>query len=85
MRSADTKSDRAATAAPPRIACRICSLARLHVLLVLILLAAWWAEPSWLAWAKHTDRHLVPLAILVVFVVLLAIKWWQHRSDRKPH
>lgn len=83
MRSADTKSDRAATAAPPRIACRICLLARLHVLLVLILLAAWLVEPSWLAWAKHTDRHFMPLVILVVFVVLLAIKWRQHRSDRE--
>lgn len=70
---------------PARRVCRICLLARIHVLLVVILLAAWLAEPSWLAWAKHTDRHLVPFAILVVFVVLLAIKWRQHRSDRKPH
>ena len=67
----------------PRV-CRICLLARLHVLLVVILLAAWLVEPSWLAWAKHTDRHFVPLVILVVFVVLLAIKWRQHRSDREP-
>jgi len=51
---------------------------------VLILLAAWLVEPSWLAWAKHTDRHFMPLVILVVFVVLLAIKWRQHRSDREP-
>ena len=73
------------TSTPARRACRICLLARIHVLLVVILLAAWWAEPSWLAWAKQTDRHLVPLAILVVFVVLLAIKWRQHRSDQDPH
>jgi hypothetical protein len=58
-------------------------LARFHVLLVVILLAAWWAEPSWLAWARHTDRHFVPLVILVVFVTLLAIKWRQHRTDRR--
>ena len=83
MRSADTESDRAATAAPPRIACRICLLARVHVLLVVILLAAWLAEPSWLAWARHSDRHFVPLVILVVFVTLLAIKWRQHRTDRR--
>lgn len=83
MRSADTESDRAATAAPPRIACRICLLARVHVLLVVILLAAWLAEPSWLAWARHTDRHFVPLVVLVVFVTLLAIKWRQHRTDRR--
>ena len=83
MRSADTESDRAATAAPPRIACRICLLARVHVLLVVILLAAWLVEPSWLAWAKHADRHFVPLVILVVFVALLAIKWRQHRTDRR--
>ena len=83
MRSADTESDRAATAAPPRIACRICLLARFHVLLVVILLAAWLAEPSWLAWARHTDRHFVPLVVLVVFVALLAIKWRQHRTDRR--
>lgn len=73
------------TSTAARRVCRICLLARIHVLLVVILLAAWWAEPSWLAWAKHTDRHRVPLAILVVFVVLLAIKWRQHRSDRDPH
>jgi membrane protein DedA with SNARE-associated domain len=53
------------------------------VLLVVILLAAWLAEPSWLAWARHTDRHFVPLVILVVFVTLLAIKWRQHRTDRR--
>jgi hypothetical protein len=83
VRSADTESDRAATAAPPRIACRICLLARVHVLMVVILLAAWLAEPSWLAWARHTDRHFVPLVVLVVFVTLLAIKWRQHRTDRR--
>lgn len=69
---------------PARSVCRICLLARVHVLLVLILLAAWLVEPSWLAWAKHTDRNFMPLVILVVFVVLLAIKWRQHRSDREP-
>jgi predicted small integral membrane protein len=43
------------------------------------------AEPSWLAWARHTDRHFVPLVILIVFMTLLAIKWRQHRADRRPH
>ena len=56
---------------------------RLHVLLVVVLLAAWLAEPSWLAWARHTDRHFVPLVILIVFMTLLAIKWRQHRADRR--
>jgi membrane protein DedA with SNARE-associated domain len=51
--------------------------------MVVILLAAWLAEPSWLAWARHTDRHFVPLVVLVVFVALLAIKWRQHRTDRR--
>jgi hypothetical protein len=68
---------------PARSVCRICLLARVHVLLVVILLAAWLAEPSWLAWARHSDRHFVPLVILVVFVTLLAIKWRQHRTDRR--
>jgi membrane protein DedA with SNARE-associated domain len=51
--------------------------------MVLMVLAAWWVEPSWLAWARHTDRHFVPLVVLVVFVTLLAIKWRQHRTDRR--
>ena len=84
MKSDVTGSDRAATASPLRTTCRICVLARVHVLMVLMVLAAWWVEPSWLAWARHTDRHFMPLVILVVFVVLLAIKWRQHRSDREP-
>ena len=83
MKSDVTGSDRAATASPLRTTCWICVLARVHVLMVVILLAAWLAEPSWLAWARHTDRHFVPLVVLVVFVALLAIKWRQHRTDRR--
>jgi len=83
VKSDVTGSDRAATASPLRTTCRICVLARVHVLMVVILLAAWLAEPSWLAWARHTDRHFVRLVILVVFVTLLAIKWRQHRTDRR--
>ena len=85
MKSDVTGSVHAATAAPLRTSCRICVLARVHVLLVVVLLAAWLAEPSWLAWARHTDRHFVPLVILIVFMTLLAIKWRQHRADRRPH
>ena len=79
--SRDPAKSETSTAA--RRVCRICLLARVHVLLVVILLAAWLAEPSWLALARHTDRHFVPLVILVVFVALLAIKWRQHRTDRR--
>jgi disulfide bond formation protein DsbB len=62
----------------PRQVCRICRLARIHVFLVLVILALWRFNPSLFAWAGETDRYLVPALIVTAIVGLFVYKWWGH-------
>lgn len=66
----------------PRVACRICRLARIHIFLVVLLLAAWRIQPALFDWAAKADRYLVPMAIVGAVVILFIVKWWQYRSSR---
>jgi len=66
----------------PRVACRICRLARIHIFLVVLVLAAWRIQPALFDWAADADRYVVPLAIIVAVVILFIVKWWQYRASR---
>lgn len=66
----------------PRVACRICRLARIHIFLVILVLAAWRIQPALFDWAADADRYVVPLAIIVAVVILFIVKWWQYRASR---
>ncbi len=66
----------------PRAACRICKLIRVHVFLVVSVLALWRFKPELFAWATDTDRYTVPTMILVALVVLFLYKLWGHYRDR---
>ena len=61
-----------------RPTCRICRLARIHVFLVLVILALWRFNPDLFAWAADADRYLVPALIVTALAGLFAYKWWDH-------
>jgi hypothetical protein len=61
-----------------RPACRVCRLARIHVFLVITILALWRFNPDLFSWASETDRYLVPVVIVTALVGLFAYKWWNH-------
>jgi hypothetical protein len=61
-----------------RPACRVCRLARIHVFLVVAILALWRFKPELFAWAGSADRHLVPALIVTAVVGLFVYKWWDH-------
>jgi len=67
-----------ATEPKPRAACRICKLIRIHVFLVVAILAAWRFNPGWFYWLRDTDRYAVPIAIVGAVVILFLVKLWQH-------
>jgi disulfide bond formation protein DsbB len=62
----------------PRVACRICKLIRVHVFLVVGVLALWRFNPEWFSWATDTDRYTVPGMILVALGGLFLYKLWDH-------
>jgi hypothetical protein len=62
----------------PRPTCRVCRLARIHVFLVVVILALWRFNPDLFAWASDADRYLVPALIVTALVGLFAYKWWDH-------
>lgn len=67
----------------PRAACRICKLIRIHVFLVVGILAAWRFNPGWFDWLSDTDRYAVPIAIVGALTILFLVKLWQHFSSER--
>jgi len=61
-----------------RAVCRVCRLARIHVFLVVAILALWRFKPELFAWAGSADRHLVPALIVAAVIGLFVYKWWDH-------
>ena len=61
-----------------RPVCRVCRLARIHVFLVVAILALWRFKPELFAWAGSADRHLVPALIVAAVIGLFVYKWWDH-------
>jgi hypothetical protein len=61
-----------------RPVCRVCRLARIHVFLVVAILALWRFKPELFAWAGSADRHLVPALIVAAVSGLFVYKWWDH-------
>lgn len=58
--------------------CRVCRLARIHVFLVVMILALWRFNPDLFSWAGDADRYFVPVLILTGLIGLFAYKWWDH-------
>lgn len=62
----------------PRPICRVCRLARIHVFLVVVILALWRFNPDLFAWAGDANRYFVPALIVTALAGLVAYKWWDH-------
>ncbi len=72
------KTDVNAESRAKRPSCPVCRLARIHVFLVLVILALWRFNPDLFAWAGDADRYLVPVLIVTALVGLFTYKWWNH-------
>jgi len=61
-----------------RPTCRVCRIARIHIFLVVTILALWRFNPSMFAWASEADRYLVPIMVVAAVGALFVYKWWKH-------
>jgi Na+/serine symporter len=68
-----------------RTNCRVCAIARIHIALVLGVLAAWRLRPEWFEFLRDVAvQHLAAFAVLLVFLIILAFKTFQHYRRGKP-
>lgn len=59
--------------------CRVCAIARIHIALVLGVLAAWRLRPEWFEVLSDVAvQHLAAFAVVLVFLIILAFKTVQH-------
>jgi Na+/serine symporter len=65
--------------------CRVCTIVRIHIALVLGVLAAWRLRPEWFEFLRDVAvQHLAAFAVLLVFLIILAFKTFQHYRRGKP-
>jgi uncharacterized membrane protein len=64
--------------------CRICAIARVHIFLVVAILAFWRFQPeTFNRLVGGVDRYSVPYAIVAVVVVLFLYKLWRYWWDER--
>lgn len=64
--------------------CRVCILARIHIVIFLTILAVWRLKPEWFAFEKSTAvRDLATALVLSIFSVILITKAVSHYLDRR--
>lgn len=64
--------------------CRICAIARIHVFLVISILAFWRFQPELFhELVGGVDRYSFPLTIMLVVAVLFLYKLWRYWRDER--
>ncbi len=64
--------------------CRVCAIARIHIFLVVSVLAFWRFQPELFnTWVGGVDRYSVPFAIVAFVTVLFAYKLWRYWRDER--
>jgi membrane protein YdbS with pleckstrin-like domain len=67
--------------------CRVCTIVRIHVVLVLGVLAAWRLRPEWFTLAKDVPvQHWVAIGVLAAVLTIFLVKTFEHyRQSRTKH
>jgi len=64
--------------------CKVCVLARIHIVVFLTILATWRLKPDWFAFEKSTAvRDIATALALSIFIVILISKVFSHYFNRR--
>jgi disulfide bond formation protein DsbB len=64
--------------------CKICAIARIHIFLVVSILAFWRFQPeTFNNLVGGVDRYSVPMAIVALILVVFVYKLWRYWRDER--